>query len=334
MSALRPLIAAALTGTALLTAPAVAPAAPPANDNYLASTRVESSNGNPPPEYRDNPDTTEATTQADLFNPSATGQPFGGAGPENTKCRSTTFGKTVWYDIAPQTAGGIDVSTVAAFDSVITLYEWNPANSLITRTVTCADTAGPKEELLADVAAGKRYTLQVGGVTGPAGPAGGPLAFELLFFQDTDGDKVLDEAPDKCRTLPGIRRFGGCPPTLPVSASINYDNAPNGIRLTRLVVDHMPKGAKVRARCSRCGLTQTRKATKAGTVSLTKFFGRVAPVGASIQLFVTMGNRGKGDYRFGATGKYFMWPVTAQHRTGTKVERCLNRRTNKVERCG
>ena len=65
-----------LIAAALLALPATAAAAPPPNDNYLASTTISSQ------EYRDSVDTTEATTQPDLFNPNRDGLPFGGGDPE------------------------------------------------------------------------------------------------------------------------------------------------------------------------------------------------------------------------------------------------------------
>ena len=70
-----------LITAALLALPATAAAAPPPNDNYLASTTIASQ------EYRDSVDTTEATTQPDLFNPNRDGLPFGGGDPEPTTLR-------------------------------------------------------------------------------------------------------------------------------------------------------------------------------------------------------------------------------------------------------
>src|SRR4051795_11527150 len=164
----RSLLLAAATVAALVTVPATALAIPPANDNYLASTAINEAGAAVPPEYQDTVDTTEATTQADLFNPSRTGQPLGGDDPENTQCRATSFGRTVWYDFHTPTPGGIELNT-SGFDAVITVYQWNDANAKIVRTVNCQDTAGPTERFdVFRLKRNKAYTIQVGGVSGPA----------------------------------------------------------------------------------------------------------------------------------------------------------------------
>src|SRR5262245_2161723 len=95
-----PVIAAAVAAFVL---PSVAAAAPPPNDNYPASLPVANQ-----PELAVTGDTTEATTQTDLFNPNRDGQPLGGAGPEPLNCKGTGFGKTVWYDLAPEDDTGVD----------------------------------------------------------------------------------------------------------------------------------------------------------------------------------------------------------------------------------
>src|SRR3954462_13940868 len=99
----RLLIAAALTAVACACAPALASAAPPVNDNYLASLPVDSL------EFTGTADTTEATTQTDLFNPNRGGQPLAGGAPEPLDCKGTAFGKTVWYDLAPKVDGGVQI---------------------------------------------------------------------------------------------------------------------------------------------------------------------------------------------------------------------------------
>ena len=99
----RLLLAAALTAAACASAPALASAAPPVNDNYLASLPVDQA------EFTATTDTTEATTQPDLFNPNRDGQPLGGGAAEPLTCKGTAFGKTVWYDLAPQVDGGVQL---------------------------------------------------------------------------------------------------------------------------------------------------------------------------------------------------------------------------------
>src|SRR3954471_16719954 len=123
MPRLRLCLALVLASAAL---PRTGSAAPPPNDNYLASTTIASS------PFTNVVDTTEATTQADLFNPSKEGQPLGGAGPESTSCNGTPIGKTVWYDLQPQSGGGVEIKT-AGYDAAVAIYESNPNDSKINK---------------------------------------------------------------------------------------------------------------------------------------------------------------------------------------------------------
>jgi len=100
MRTVRLLLAAALTAAACASTPALAAAAPPVNDNYLSSLPVDQV------AFTATADTTEATTQPDLFNPNRDGTPLGGGTGEPLDCKGTPFGKTVWYDLAPQVSGG------------------------------------------------------------------------------------------------------------------------------------------------------------------------------------------------------------------------------------
>jgi hypothetical protein len=317
MPRLRLCLALVLASAAL---PATASAAPPPNDNYLASTTIASS------PFTNVVDTTEATTQTDLFNPSKEGQPLGGAGPESTSCNGTPIGKTIWYDLQPQDGGGVEIKT-AGYDAAVAIYEWNPSDSKITKLVKCENTAGATEDVILDVKGGKAYTFQVGGVNG----ASGPLTFNLDYFPDADGDGVFD-ALDDCRTTPGIRASGGCPPSLrgKVSPSLTFANAGNGIRITRLAVDGVPKGAKVTA--SGGGTSQTVKAKKGGRVTLSKLAGRSARAGSTVTVKITLGRTGSGKYTFGATGVAYKWPVKAGG-LGRRVQQCLHVGSGKVERC-
>jgi hypothetical protein len=131
--------------------------------------------------------------------------------------------------------------------------------------------------------------------------------------------------------VPGIARFDGCPPELRAVPSINYDRVGSGIQITRLVVDRVPRGAKVVARCSGCG-SQTVTARRRGRVTLSRMVGRAVRSGGSVEVRVTMRRTGNGTYRFGATGSSFTWPV-ANGRIGMRVQRCLNVRTGRKERC-
>src|SRR4051794_13187222 len=258
MRPVRLLFAAALTAAACVAAPAAASAAPPVNDNYLSSLPVDQV------EFTATADTTEATTQPDLFNPNRDGQPLGGGAAEPLDCKGTPFGRTVWYDLAPQVNGGVELRA-SGFQTVVAVYEWNPQDSKITRLVGCSANAGV-DDLLLNVVGKKNYTIQVGGAGGGggaralkggvfppprgAGGVGGALTLKADFFPDTDGDGILDDQPDKCKTVPGIERFGGCPPELKVVPSLGFDGDSGGITITRFMVDRVPKGAKVTAKCS------------------------------------------------------------------------------------
>jgi hypothetical protein len=194
-----------LITAAVLALPATAAAAPPPNDNYLASTTISTA------EYRDTVDTTEATTQADTFNPNRDGLPFAGGDPEPTSCGGTSpFGKTAWWDFKAPSAGGVEIKANGGFDVVVAVYTWSERTSKITRTLRCQnDEAGSEDLVIPRVSAGTNYTIQVGG----ANNAGGPLNLEFTYFPDTDGDGILDDAPDDCRRVPGSRASAAARPS-------------------------------------------------------------------------------------------------------------------------
>jgi hypothetical protein len=309
-----------LAAGAALCFPAAALAAPPVNDNYLASTRVLLDD----PELSISVDTTEATTQADIFQPNADGQPLGGGPAEQASCNGTAFGKTVWYDLAPPTNYGLQLRASAAFPVAIAVYEWNPKTSLITKQVACSANA-TAEDLLPTLDAKKNYTVQVGGVNG----AGGAIGLNWTFFPDSDNDGAYDPIDD-CPQVAGIGN-SGCPPTLRVTPRVLFQNTGTGIILSRLFVERVPKGAKVVA--SAGGTKQTVKAKKTGTVTLTKFTGKAIAAGKRISVKVTMkAQGGKGKYRNGATGLYRRWTAKVG---GLKSipDRCLNAKTGKSEKC-
>jgi len=288
-----------LIAAAVLALPASAMAAPPPNDNYLASTTIAGE------EYTDSVDTTEATTQPDMFNPNRDGLPFGGGDPEPTSCGGASpFGKTVWWDFQPPSAGGVEIKANGGFDVVVAVYKWSASTSKITSTVRCQnDEAGSEDLIIPRVSAGTNYTIQVGG----ANNAGGPVRREFTYFPDTDGDGILDDAPDKCRKQPGISRFGGCPPELRATPRVSYMTIGSGLRITNLEIDDMPKGARAEVRCGR---TVKQRAKRKGTLKVRGCTGRTVNGGGSIQVRVTLGRTGKGQYRYGAVGKYFRWPVS------------------------
>lgn len=296
-------------------------AAPPVNDNYLASIPVDRA------EFVQTFDTTEATTQVDLFNPSRDGQPLGGGSTENTMCKGTGFGKTVWFDLATPNGGAAEIKAGATgFTPVVAVYEWSPSNSQITRMVDCTPLAGGELQLA--LKKGGNYTIQVGG----AGGAGGAASLNVDYFPDSDGDGEFD-ALDKCPEVAGIARFGGCPPELRVVPSVGFNRTGSGVSITRLVVDRVPKGARVVAKV-RGGGSQTVQAKKTGTVTLGKLVGKTVRAGGNIEISVTLGaQRGSATYKYGATGSYFKWPVKANG-LGKRTTRCIVAGTkSKLETC-
>lgn len=314
---LRGVIARAALAAGLLLVPAAPAAAAPINDNYLASTQMQRSDGSVARQYGEIVDTTGATTQADLFNPDRDGAPLGGGAAEGTTCGATTFGATVWFDFAPEIAGGAEITT-AGYDTVVTVYEFDARTARITRTVTCADAPGGGEQvLLPRVRRGTQYTIQVGG----AAAATGRLDFKFSFFGDRDADGVLDEAPDRCPAVAGVSEAGGCLPRLGSAPRVRWLAAPGGVRVATLAVGSLPRGARVEARCRRCGRSQVRVA-RGSSVSLTRFAGTTLPNGARLELLVTRPRTASGRYRYGAIGNYFRYDVRAGA-LGSRVDRCL-----------
>ena len=180
-------------------------AAPPPNDNYLASTTISGQ------EYRDSVDTTEATTQADMFNPNRDGLPSGGGDPEPTSCApGASYGKTVWWDFRPPSDGGVEIRANGGFDVVVAVYTWNERTSRITRSVRCQnDEAGVRGR--PDPPCQRRDQLHDPGRRRQRRRRA--AEFDLGYFPDTDGDGILDDAPDKCCTQPGIERSAAARPS-------------------------------------------------------------------------------------------------------------------------
>jgi hypothetical protein len=120
------------------------------------------------------------------------------------------------------------------------------------------------------------------------------VRLEFTYFPDTDGDGILDDAPDKCRKQPGISRFGGCPPELRATPRVSYMTIGSGLRITNLEIDDMPKGARAEVRCGR---TVKQRAKRKGTLKVGGCTGRTVNGGGSIQVRVTLGRTGKGQYQ-------------------------------------
>jgi hypothetical protein len=271
--------AGALIGVAL---PAGASAAPPANDNYIASQQINgpgtvlTTN-----EVVDTRDTSEATVQSDLFVP---GQAPGG-GAENVLCNGVPFGKTVWWDFYPHIPGTAELQT-AGFNAAVSVYEFDPATSRLTKLIGCGNDPGLTEDVFAPVLGGRAYTVQIGGVDEGSGPAGGNLQFTFQFFGDRDQDDVFDPL-DHCITIPGPREAGGCPRDMKSTVRLTATPAGNGIIVRSLTVKAR-NGAHSSLSCRKvCHVKQGRDHKRAGTRSFSKLKGRFLPAGASIVVKVT-----------------------------------------------
>jgi len=305
--------------------PAAAFGQAPRNDHYLGSFSVVDVRGDFPAAYQDARDTTTATTQPDLFNPDKDGAPLEGGGPENTRCGASSFGNTVWYDLAPPIAGGAELSA-SGFDTAIAVYEYDVPTARIRRLIACVDANTSTAETMVvpgGLKAGRAYTVQVGGVASASGVASGLLTFTLRFFPDRDSDDVLDSEPDRCLDLPGIEP-SGCPPALDTAAGWkSAEHTGSTIRLRRLFIPRVPPGAVVRAQCRRCGLRQTTRPRRGSVrVPLTRFVGPRLPVGGVLVIRVTRPASGSGRFRHGAIGTYLRYRILADG-LSTPLKRCL-----------
>jgi hypothetical protein len=298
----------------------------PGDDNYLSSFKIPqaATTGSSALTFTDSEDTTNATTQSDLFNPDKNGMPFGGAGPEPVTCDGVTYGKTIWYDLHPRIQELVELEA-SGFPTAISIYQWSPATALITRRIGCQVSEGSLNDftVLSELHAHTPYTVQVGGLSTPTGFASGPIEFTAAIYPDHDGDTVPDQI-DACPTLAGIRRLSGCPPR--IDPSITLDWRPAGgsaLALTQLRVGSLPGGARVEARCRSCGLDQVKTTGRhGGAVSMSAFLGRALPEGATLQIWATKRATRSGDYRYGAIGGYASYPVQSGT-IGTRVSRCL-----------
>jgi hypothetical protein len=289
-------------------------AAPPVNDNYLASTRIVEPFTPSREPVRDLLDLTEATTQDDLFAPDGSG-----GGPERTTCNGAPFGKTVWYDLKLDVHGRVEVQT-AGPDVVIALYEYDPNSSAVMEELGCTDERGTTEDVfLANLEPRRSYTLQIGAVDRGSGPVGGALQVTFDFFPDTDQDGMFD-ALDECPKRQGVKAAGGCLPTLNSRANFTFRDTANGAQMTSLRMSKVPKGARLTLRCTRrCSIRQS---LKPGRLTFTEITGQALPAGARFEVRVSRpATRKPNRYRFGAIGQLFRFDVGRG--SVTRTERCF-----------
>ena len=292
-----------------MSAPA-AIAAPPVNDNYLNSLRL-----NEPGKALDRTNTlvdkrttTEATTQPDIFAPPRSGGPA-----EQAACQGTGYGHTVWYDFYPDVNGLVRIRA-SGYDAIVSLFPFS-RKTLVPAFAdgTCVNQAGigATEELLTSVTGGKAYTVQIGAVGD-----GGELTYQFDFLADTDGDGVLDNVDD-CPTLAARGTKKGCPPRVTAEASLRAQPTASGVMLVGLTVT-APHGARVRVKCSRGCSTQAKTAS---AVAFPKLRGRQLSAGATLAIFVT---------KRGSIGTYVRYRISRGN--FTKITRCLKPGSNTPRR--
>jgi hypothetical protein len=299
----RPLLAS-LVALVALSIPAAALAVVPVNDDYLKSTPINRADTRlTREEVKTVVDTTEATTQPDLFAPEA---PAGGGGPENTTCKGLVFGKTVWYDLHPDVGGAVEIQT-GGFDVAINVYEFDNRSAKILRSVDCSAGPGTQDFIIPRIEGGRHYTVQFGGLDAGMGAAAGSLGISFQFFADRDGDNVFDPI-DECPDLPGVPP-SGCPRELAATPKLTAVATATGIIVKRLSVS-ATKGAKVEVRCRRrCSGHQARTA---GVVSFPLLRGRALPAGAVVEIFVTKSK---------SFGRYVRYEIVRGN--FKRVDRCL-----------
>jgi hypothetical protein len=265
-------IVATLGLSASASAPAAAPQAcanaAPCNDNYLSSLVLNAPGTrlNRTSTLKDVRNTSTATVQANVFNPcGATTCPQGP--PETTSCGAVSYGKTIWYDLHPDTAGTISVRT-SGFDNVITLYRYS--NDQASPSYLVPDSAHrvcvhqssfPSEELVAPVQKGASYTVQIGGVVSAQAPAGagGPLQALFDFFPKP-------------------------PRRLSAQTTLTAKATSNGIQLVGLSVS-TARAAKVAVDCG--GFCRPTSKSKHATEQFGELRGTSLPAGSALTIRVT-----------------------------------------------
>ena len=271
--------AALLLVVALMIAPAAAQAAPPENDDFVAAQRINAVGTAMPRDRITLPtvDTTEATVQADLLSPAG---PGGVAEPTDctSKGRTTPFGKTVWYAFTPDVHGFVAIQS-AGYNATLALIRLEGTSP---QDYTCINNLdGLQERMRAEVDAKVAYAIQVGGAADDAGaPVSGLLDVSVAFTPDRDGDGVIDDR-DGCPTRAGP--VDGCLRRIAMAWSEAHDNAGTGIRLTRLLIEKVPRGTLLKLRCSRiCGSRRIR--TESSKVAIRSLRSRVLTPGTTIEI--------------------------------------------------
>jgi hypothetical protein len=247
---------AALTICALWGSSAAAgAAAPPINDNYLASLNLNQAGSplNRVNTLTDVRDISAATVQSDIFNPPQSGGPA-----EVTGCNGVSETNTIWYDFFPDASGLFRVRTSAMFGTVMAVMPYDPKSLLpdIGHRKCAVNQISQTQELYDEVKAGAAYTVQIGSTGG----AGGSV--ETLFDYLVKLKRLHAEATLTAQPLAG------------------------GIRVLNLLVT-APKKAHVLVRCSH-GCSS--EAQTARTLSFAALRGTVLSSGSALKIYVTAKN--------------------------------------------
>jgi hypothetical protein len=244
--------------------------AAPCNDNYVNSLELNAAGTrlNRTKTIEDTRDTSTATVQNNIFNPcSPTGQttncPQGP--PENVTCNGTSYGKSIWYDFYPDTAGTVSIRTAALFPNVVTLYTFNnnqnSVNFLLPSRKQCTVANLGGGQLIASVKKGVAYTFQIGGVDSSQAPtgAGGQLQMKFDFFPTP-------------------------PRRLSANATLTAKATSNGIQLIGLSVS-TARAATVSVACG--GFCHPQSKSKQATETFPSLSGTNLPAGSTLTIRVT-----------------------------------------------
>lgn len=288
--------------------------APPVNDNYLQSLRLNDpgSRLERRDTLRDVRDTTNATVQSDVFSPPQSGGPA-----ENTTCNGTGFGKTVWYDFYPD-VNGLARLRASGYDTVLNVVPFNRRTARPSfGSALCSNVStSTTEEYLVQVQKGRSYSVQIGG----ANTAGGALEFLFDFLADTDADGVLDTV-DRCDRIPGPEGNNGCPRRLRANTTLRARPTADGIEIDALAVT-AKRGSRVVVTCSAGCHRQSKRAHS--TVTFPALHGVALRAGARLDIRIT-----RAGY-FGEFVRYTVLPGNFR-----KTERCMNPGSRKLRRrCG
>jgi hypothetical protein len=259
----RKVLLAALAGLSLALGASGAASAqtfrPPTNDNYIDSAQVNApgSRLDPTGTLLDYVNTSTATVQPLLYPDR----------PEPTTCssppgRTVNYGKTIWYDFFPHVDGimALRANGAAGIDPVLGVSQYSRRTSRLQGRFLCQNdpVAGSSFETYSvEVARGRAYTVQVGGVNN----SGGQMSMKFDFL----------------------------PTALRADARLRAAATGNGIRVLRLTVT-ATRGSRITVSCTRrgCRRAGTRR-TRRGSTVIRGISGRSLRAGSRLEIRVTRG---------------------------------------------